>query len=106
MTTKKPSLVRFIRNPQMRYTFERAPTANYIYCTVKRWDAGNVLRQKGPIIYNSYNIPKWVWEGMELIDLAVDPLTKQAHIPGFGGKFNEKYFFYEEGNENGPMFIG
>lgn len=97
MTQKKPSLVRFVRNPQMRYTFEKAPTANYVYCTVRRKDLCGVIHKKGPIVYNSYNIPNWVWEGMDLIDLAVQPDTLTAHIPGFGGKVKDKYFFYEEG---------
>jgi hypothetical protein len=97
---KKANLYRFVRNPRLRYIFEKATTPNYVYCTTQAMHI--VSNKRGPCIYNVNNIPPWVWLGMDMIDLAVDPVTKTAHIPGFGGKLKEKYFFYEEGVVNEP----
>lgn len=95
---KKPNLYRLPRAPNTRYTFSFTTTKNYMYCTVHR-----PTGMRGPTIYHIDNIPKWVKEGMQLIDLAVDPTTGEADIPGFGGKQREtnaldKYIFYAEDN--------
>ena len=100
---KKANKYRLVRDPKLRYAFSVSTTPNYMYCSVSPRDLDGRINKKGPTLYHINNIPAWVWLGMDMIDLAVDPVTKTAHIPGFGGKRKEKYFFYEEGVVDEPL---
>lgn len=100
---KKVNLLKLNRRPKMRYVFSAASTPNYMYCVKSRMNGSEMYKTPNRVIYNVNNIPKWVWEGMQLIDLAVTPETNTAHIPNFGGKFKEKYYFYEDGVYDEPL---
>jgi len=99
---KKANKYMLVRHPKLRYAFSFSTTPNYMYCSVSPRDLDGRLNKRGSTLYHINNIPVWVKEGMDLIDLALQPDTKAAHIPGFGGKVKDKYFFYWEGVVDEP----
>lgn len=48
-------------------------------------------------IFLAGELPKWVVEGMQLIDLSVDPATNRGVVPNLGVRYGGTYVFAAEG---------
>jgi hypothetical protein len=91
-------LTKYPRHPDVEYRVKAAATpglAGFTY--VKMFREGR-REPTSSTIYNNENLPRWMIEGMQIIDLASDTLTgpRRAHIEGFGGVLADVYTFYKQ----------
>jgi hypothetical protein len=92
-TRRVAILTKYPRHPDAEYHVEAASSPGYVY--VKMFRSGR-REPTSPTLYNVANMPKWMTQGVQMLDLAYDPNIKEGVIPGFGQLVGGKYTFYKQ----------
>ena len=97
-TRKIAILTKYPRHPDAEYYVEAAVSPGYMY--VKMLRSGRKEPTSATIynatIYNVTNMPKWMTQGMQMLDLAYDSNLREGVIPGFGQLVGGRYTFYKQ----------
>lgn len=92
-TRKIHIMTKYPRHADAEYHVEVASSPGYVY--VKMFRSGR-REPTSPTLYNVSNMPKWMTQGMQMLDLAYDARVQEGVVPGFGQVVAGRYTFFKQ----------